>query len=152
LNVVDERPPGILETEENLLGRLARLVEQGEIRLEIDRTKLTSLDFPLLVEAEGNRWAYGAIAATILGGWLLGPVAAILILAAALVGYFRIGRTRIARRLERRIRSRGLREVEIWRRLWRFGGVVLIYREEHRRQGPGQSWMELVRREQSIKL
>ncbi len=133
------------ESEVALLKRLDALVAAGGIALALDRGKLAHIDFPLALEADGNRWAYPLVLATVLIGWFLGLWAGI---AAGLVSalcYRTLGRAYIARRLEQRIRARGLTEVETWRRLWRFGGVILTGPDGAPCQGPDGNWMALVR-------
>jgi len=131
--------------EATLLRRLDRLVESGAVTLSLDKRKFGSLDFPLAIEAEGNRWAYGTVLATVLGAWQGGLPGAALVMIAGIGGYLVVGRPGIEKRLNARVRDRGLKEIEIWRRLWRFGGVILTGQDGVAIQGPGDSWMNLVR-------
>ena len=131
--------------EAALLRRLEALIASGAIGLEVDRRKLSHIDFPLLYEADGNRWVYGFAAATALVFWQFGPIAGGAAVLAGILLYQTVIRARIIRRLERRIRDQGLTSVETWRRLWRFGGVILATPAGERLQGPEGSWMVLVR-------
>jgi hypothetical protein len=141
--IVAVAPP---ETERDLLMRLDKLVESGQLRLTIDRSKLSSLDFPLYSEADGNIWVYSMIAVAALVWWQLGNWAGIAAVAVALVLYQTLGKAYVARRLDQRIRSRGLKETEIWRALWRFGGVILTPADGGEPvQGPQGSWHALAR-------
>jgi hypothetical protein len=136
-----------VESETELLARLDALVEARQITLALVRGKLGHLDFPLALEADGNRWAYPLFLVAGITWWQFGTALGIAAMAAAAVIYQTLGRAYMARRLERRIRERGLKETETWRRLWRFGGVILIPAEGGRApcQGPDGNWMALVR-------
>jgi len=133
------------EDERVLLARLHRLIEEGRIRLSLDRRKLSHMDFPLSFESDGNRWIYPIVALTAAGFWQGGIWAGIAIGIAGYIIYQTLGRAYIVRRLDRRIRERGLISVAEWRKIWRFGGVVLTNQDGQTRQGPHESWMGLVR-------
>ena len=131
--------------ERELLSRLRALHAAARIGVAVNRAKLSHMDFPLGLEADGNRWAYPIVLAVAAIWWFLGPYAGI---AAALAGfalYQTVGRRHVARRLERRIHDRGLAEVETWRALWRFGGVILTDPATGKTcQGPEGRWMGFV--------
>jgi hypothetical protein len=131
--------------EADLLRRLAALVGAGRVVLTIDRGKLSHIDFPLALEADGNRWVYGLAALTALAVWQCGPPIGAAAAVASVVVYQTIGRAVIARRLLVRIHEQGLTSLDIWRRLWRFGGVILLPDDGEPWQGPDRSWMALVR-------
>jgi hypothetical protein len=137
------RPP--TDSEAALLRRLDALVEAGRIALTLDRQKLGHIDFPLGLDSDGNRWAYPLLAATALIWWFAGHWIGIGTACAAALIYQTLGRADIARRLERRVRERGLKSTEIWRKLWRFGGVILTPADGRPCQGPDGSWTRLVR-------
>jgi len=120
-------------------------VRDGTVRLSIDRRHLSHLDFPLALEADGNRWVYGLAALTALAFWRGGAWAGLAAGALGTAIYLTLGLRDVARRLERRVRTRGLASVELWRRLWRFGGVVLTRPDGTTCRGPAESWMQLVR-------
>ena len=133
------------ESEAALLKRLDALVADGRIGLVLDRAKLSHIDFPMALEADGNLWAYPLVLATVLIGWFLGIWAGIAAALASALCYRTLGRAYIARRLDARIRENGLKSVESWRRLWRFGGVVLTGPDGTPCRGPEGNWMALVR-------
>jgi hypothetical protein len=133
------------EDESVLLARLHRSIEEGRIRLTLDRRKLSHMDFPLSFESDGNRWIYPIVGLTALGFWLGGVWAGIAIGGVGYIIYQTLGRAYIVRRLDRRIRAKGLISVAEWRKIWRFGGVVLTSADGETRQGPHESWMGLVR-------
>ena len=138
-----ETPP---ETERELLAKLAKLVENGTLRLAVDRTKLSHLDFPLLSEADGNHWVYPLTILTAVIWWQLGTWAGLGAAAVSVALYQTLGKAYIARRLDRRVRDRGLKETDTWRLLWRFGGVILTPADGGPPiQGPEGSWFSLAR-------
>jgi hypothetical protein len=132
-------------SEAELLARLDRLVSSGRVQLAVDRSKLSSIDFPLLLESYGNRWAYALAVLTGLVWWQFGTVAGVAAAIGAAVIYQTAGRAAVARRLQHEIRERGLKDTDTWRRLWRFGGVVLTFEDGAHCRGPDGNWMRLVR-------
>lgn len=137
--------PAAAADEAALLARLAAAVREGQVKLTIDRRKLSHMDFPLALEADGNRWAYALCAGAAATFWYAGPIAGLVAAAVGVTAYQTLGRADMTRRLDRRIRERGLASVEIWRRLWRFGGVILTRDDMEPCQGPAGSWMALAR-------
>jgi hypothetical protein len=133
------------DSETALLRQLDELVAAGRIALAIDRRKLTHIDFPLGLDSDGNLWAYPLVLASALAWWFGGIWIGLGAAVAAAAIYQIFGRAFMARRLERRIRERGLKNTETWRKLWRFGGVVLTPADGPPCQGPDGNWMALVR-------
>ena len=137
-----------VETERDLLARLERMVESGALTLTVDRTKLSSLDFPLASEVDGNIWVYAMAAVSAVLWWRVGMWYGIAAGVTSLILYQTLGKRYIARRLDRRIRERGLKEMDTWRALWRFGGVILTPADGGPPcQGPQGSWFALARGE-----
>lgn len=111
--------------ERDILVRLRALHEAGRIKVTVNRAKLSHMDFPLGLEADGNRWAYAIVLAIVAIWWFFGTYAGI---ASAVVGfliYQTLGQRYVERRLQARIHDKGLGEIDNWRKLWRFGGVIL---------------------------
>ena len=142
--------PGIDEpTDIELLRALRRLIESGALSLELDMRRLDHIDSPVAVEADSNIWVYGAIPICALIFWRLGLWPGVAAVALALALYFTLGRAYVRRRLARRVHERALQESQLWRRLWRFGGVALVDAASGggaRCVAPEGNWMELVRR------
>jgi hypothetical protein len=138
-----EAPP---ETERDLLAKLSRLVHSGKVTLTVDRSKLSHLDFPMSSEADGNLWVYPLGLASAVIWWRFGLWAGLAAGAASFTLYQTVAKSYIARRLDRRIRERGLRETDLWRALWRFGGVILTPADGGPPcQGPQGNWFALAR-------
>ena len=134
------------ETERELLAKLEAMVQSGKLILTVDRSKLSSLDFPLSSEVDGNLWVYGMAVVSALIWWRVGMWFGIAAGVASLVLYQTLGKAYIARRLDKRIRERGLKEMDTWRALWRFGGVILTPAGGGAPcQGPQGSWFALAR-------
>ena len=133
-------------SEAELFRRLASSIETGEVVLSVDRSKLDNIDFPLGIEADGNHWAFPLL--FIAGGiwWYFGLIPGLVAMATAFAIYQTAGRRYVAHRLRRRILDTGLADLDTWRKLWRFGGVILTApRIDARFQGPTMQWAELVR-------
>ncbi len=135
---------------EDLFRELRRLIARGTLRLELDIARLNHIDSPVVVEADSNAWVYGLLAVCAMIFWRTGPWPGVAAVAASLALYFTAGRRYVRRRLIRRVHERALGDGEVWRRLWRFGGVTLV--EQGVEQGaercaaPDGNWMALVRR------
>jgi len=129
----------------DILIRLRALHQDGRIKVTVNRAKLSHMDFPLGLEADGNRWAYAIVLAIIPIWWFLGTYAGI---ASVLVGfalYQTLGQRHVERRLLGRIHDRGLAEIDHWRKLWNFGGVILTDPATGRTcLGPEGRWMAFV--------
>jgi hypothetical protein len=146
LTQIDDIPDAPVETERELLNKLKGLVDSGKVILTVDRRKLSSLDFPLGSEVDGNIWVYGMALACVVLWWRAGMWFGIAAGVASLALYQTLGKAYIARRLDRRIRERGLQEMDTWRALWRFGGVILTPAEGGAPcQGPQGSWFAIAR-------
>jgi hypothetical protein len=136
---------------DDLFRELRALLARGTLRLELDVGRLDHMDSPVAVEADSNVWVYGSIAVCALVFWQGGTYPGLAAIAVSLVLYFTVARRYVRRRLIRRVHERALGDGEVWRRLWRFGGVTLV--EEGREAGdagrcaaPQGNWMAMVRR------
>ncbi|MDB5361294.1 MAG: hypothetical protein JWO51_2591 [Rhodospirillales bacterium] len=132
--------------ERDMLLRLRALHETARIRVTVNCAKLSHMDFPLGLEADGNRWAYAIVIVIVAIWWFLGPYAGIASAVAGFALYQTVGQRYVERRLQARIHDRGLGEIDIWRKLWRFGGVILTDPATAQTcQGPDGRWMDFVR-------
>ena len=147
--LTDLSPPGEPAAppldERMALAHLRALHEAGRIRISVDRRKLSHIDFPLALEADSNQWVYGIVIAAGLVWWQFGTVPGVAAAVAGFLLYQFAARPMIARRLERRIHARGLTELDSWRKLWRFGGVILTDAASGETcQGPDGRWMGFI--------
>ncbi|MEI9983339.1 MAG: hypothetical protein WDN69_09150 [Aliidongia sp.] len=85
-----------VETERDLLARLERMVESGALTLTVDRTKLSSLDFPLASEVDGNIWVYAMAAVSAALWWRVGMWYGIAAGVTSLILYQTLGKRYIA--------------------------------------------------------
>jgi hypothetical protein len=133
-----------------LFRELRALLARGRLRLELDLARLDHMDSPVAVEADSNIWVYGAIAVCAVVFWQFGTYPGLAAIAVSLALYFTVARRYVRRRLVRRVHERALGDGEIWRRLWRFGGVTLVEEGNGNADGrciaPQGNWMALVRR------
>ncbi len=113
-------------TPAELLRLLRRMVDSGAVRLELDLRRLDHMDSPVGIEADSNIWIYPAIIACGLVFWFFGLQPGIAAVVACLGLYLTLGRAYVRRRLVRRIHERALSDLDLWRRLWRFGGLALV--------------------------
>jgi hypothetical protein len=133
-------------SEKELFRELRQLVAHGKLRLELDLTRLDHIDSPVAVEADSNIWVYGLIAICAAVFWKEGALPGIAAITVSLLLYLTAGRRYVRQRLIRRVHERALGDSEVWRRLWRFGGVTLVEEGAERCTAPHGNWMGLVRR------
>ena len=132
-------------TDAELLASLRELVEAGEVRLALDAAKLNHMDSPVAVQAESTRWFAAMAAAVLACGWFLGWIAAGGAFLASIAIWFAVVLPSVARRIRFRVESQALAEVEIWRKLWKRGGVTLEPRAGAPCAAPADNWMQFVR-------
>lgn len=131
-------------TDTELLAALRAMIERGDVRLELDASKLDHMDSPVSVQADSTRW-FAALfvacgAAFWFGGWIGGAVA----FAASIALWFVWVRPGTHRRIRARVRTVAMDDTQVWRKLWRFGGVRLIAANASC-AAPNDNWMQFVR-------
>jgi len=131
---------------EALFAALGRLARAGQISLRFDYKRLGHMDSPVGSEADGNLWAYGGVALALVALALAGWQAAVAIAAVGIAAYLTLGRAYIHRRIRHRVENQALASLELWRKLWRFGGVTLVLPGGEDCAAPAGNWMALVRR------
>jgi hypothetical protein len=135
-------------TASDLLAALRRGVAKGEVELRVEPKRLTHIDSPVAVEADGNIWAYAALLIAALLWWGWGVTAGMAALVLGVAAYATLGRAYIHRRIERRVRREALDDIDKWRRLWRFGGLTLTAVERRDLApcaSPDGNWMAFAR-------
>lgn len=134
-----------ITSREDALAALRALCARGAVVLRVDRRQISSIDNPLVFEADSNRFLYLAAALAALVWWRVGITAG-LITAAVLVGLFAtVGQRVIMRRLERRIRDTGLQDIAVWTKLWAIPGLTLSGPDLLRCASPNGNWLKFVR-------
>lgn len=140
-------PDATPETAEALFASLLRLRAAGRVSLRLDYSRLTHIDSPVGVEADGNRFAYGILVAAGLAWWFGGWMWAVGIAALGTLGYFTLGRAYMHKRVKQRVETQALATLGSWRKLWSFGGVTLIETAGNAEWiAPKDNWMALVRK------
>ncbi len=129
----------------DLFRALVRLRAEGRIALSYDFARLGHIDCPVASEADGNIFAYAVVAVVALALWRFGWKAALGVAAAGAAVYFSAGRYYIRRRIRQRIDQRAFASLEMWQRLWRFGGIAITPTGGTPCVAPGGNWMALVR-------
>jgi hypothetical protein len=134
------------DTAESLFRALGRLHADGALRLRLDFKRLDHIDCPVGIEADANRWAYAVLAATLLAFWFGGWKVALVIAALGILAYYTLGRNHVRRRLRRRVEDGALTNLDLWRKLWRWGGIALVpVGGGAECVAPDGNWMALVR-------
>lgn len=138
-----ENPP---ESAVDLFRALKRLIAERRLMLRPDYKRLQHIDCPVGSEADGNVWAYAILAAALLAFWFGGWRWAAGIGVAGIMIYMTAGQAYVRRRIRRRIEQRALESLDLWQRLWRFGGIALVPPGQAPCKAPKGNWMALVRR------
>jgi hypothetical protein len=133
------------ESAADLFRALRRQIASGEVALRCDFARLRHMDSPVGSEAEMNRWAYGAVALSLLALWRGGWWAAAAVAAISTLLYYTAGFAHARRNIRRRIDARALESLDEWQKLWRFGGVALVTKSGEVCAAPQGNWMALVR-------
>lgn len=134
------------DTAVELFRTLQRFQAEGRVALRLDYKRLHHMDCPVSVEADSNIIAYGVVAATLVALWLGGWWAALATLAAGAAIYVTIGRRYVRGRIRRRTEEQALARLDLWQRLWRFGGIALVPKDGGADcVAPQGNWMALVR-------
>jgi len=146
MNEIQDAAPAAAETAPELFRALKLLHAEGRVALSYDFARLHHMDCPVAVEADGNIIAYAVIAAVLVALWLAGWQIALAVLGVGAAFYFTLGRRFVRGRIRRRIEERALASLDLWQRLWRFGGVGLVPKGDGAAcLAPNGNWMALVR-------
>lgn len=130
-----------------LFRALGQLHVEGRVTLQLDFARLTHMDCPVAVEADSNIIAYAVVAAALVALWLSGWWAVLATLVVGAVLYVTIGRRYVRNRIRRRTEEQALSRLDLWQRLWRFGGIALVPKDGGEAcVAPQGNWMALVRR------
>ena len=132
------------DTAPELFRVLQRLIADGRVELRLEFKRLNHMDSPVGSEADSNIFAYAVLAVALFMIWWRGWIAAGITALVGIVFYYSIGLAYVRKRVRRRVEQRALGELDVWQRLWRFGGVSLIAGGETC-TAPQGNWMALVR-------
>jgi hypothetical protein len=134
------------ETAAQLFQTLAGLHDQGKVSLRLDFNRLNHMDSPVGVEADSNIWVYGGLVLTGLAFWFGGVYWAAGVAAVGITAYYTVGRAYVRRRLALRIEERAFKDLALWQKLWRWGGVALVPASGGETcSAPKGNWIALVR-------
>ncbi len=143
--MIESETAAAVDEVEVLFATLGRAIRTGQISLRFNYKKLAEMDSPVGSEADGNIWAYGGIALALGVLWFAGWQAAAAFAVLGIAAYLTLGRAYIHRRIRRRVEDKALAQLELWRKLWRFGGVALAPTGGNECAAPQGNWMALIR-------
>ena len=147
---IPTRKPRPLDEADVALQELRRLHQAGAIAIKIDDKRLRHIDSPVVRESDSVRWLYGIVAVTAAAWYFLGMYYGIGVAVVGGLAYATLVRRMVHRRLEQRVETVALADTSTWRKLWRFGGVVLIAQAQPggqqggRCEAPKDNWMTFV--------
>lgn len=133
-----------LQTDIELLAALRALIEHRVVQLEVEAAKLDHMDSPVGVQSESTRWFAALILACAAAFWFGGAIGGGTAAAASVALWFAWVRPNTHRRIAARVHDIALRDTQVWRTLWRFGGVRLRAGNKVC-SAPADNWMQLVR-------
>ena len=151
LSEIEEIPDAPVETERELLAKLERAgrQRQGDPDGRLPQQSCRAWTSRSAPEVDGNIWVYAMALVSVAIWWRTGMWFGIASGVTSLILYQTLGKAYVARRLDRRIRERGLQEMDTWRALWRFGGVILTPGRRRRTVARGPqvqgSWFAVAR-------
>lgn len=132
-------------SDSELLAALREQLRAGAVTLALDLARLDKTDSPVSVQAESTRWLYALIGLGVAATWWQGlPAGSVACIVGVAVWYAWV-RPDVGRRIRARVDIYALHDVELWRRLWRFGGVQLRARSGVACVAPAGNWMQFVR-------
>ena len=141
-----KRPVRVDEATEQLR-QLKKLVADGTVALQIDQKRLTHMDSPVVCDPDSTRWLYGLAVICALVWWRGGTTYGLVAIGVDAVTYATVARTYVKRRLERRVQEIALSDPTIWRKLWRFGGVALVTKDQAPPcTAPKDNWVSFVQK------
>ncbi len=109
----------------DLLDMLETAHREGRITIVIEAVRLDHMDSPIAVDADSTRWLYGLVVAVGLIWWFAGTDYGVRALIAAALIYATFGRHMVERNLRRRFFDIGIKDILIWRKLWRLKGITM---------------------------
>lgn len=138
------RPP---DEADVALQELRRLHQAGAVAIKIDDKRLRHIDSPVVLESDSVRWLYGIVAATAAAWYFLGTYYGVGVAVVGGLIYATLVRRIVHRKLEQRVETVAMADTSTWRKLWRFGGIVLIAENQPgggRCEAPKDNWMAFV--------
>lgn len=117
------------DSDTDYLTKLRELIVAESVQIRFDPNKLKEMDSPVVVIAETERWATGMVVLCGAVWWFFGIWPAAGALALCVLAYLFLGRRGIARNTQRRVHEQALKDISVWRALWRHGGVSLVSRD-----------------------
>jgi hypothetical protein len=138
---------GPADEDRKLLAKLREACAAGRVRLEIDADHLAHIHSPIARDTDVNLLLYPAIGLVAAVWWLVGWMLGVGVATICVAFYFMVGRRWRHARLRQRIEDRALTNLELWRRLWRWGGVSLERSGPHGSivcRAPEQKWHSFV--------
>jgi len=107
---------------------LREAIRAGDLRVEIDRARLSHIDCPVAADALSTRALYLMVALGALSYWLLPWTLAGAFCGAMLLFYGTAGYPWVSRKMQRAALAQMLDSLTLWDRMWAFGGVSLYDR------------------------
>jgi len=108
-----------------LLAALAAAVASGGVALLLDPAMLSHPHCPVAGDAYSTQALYITLAAAFAADWFFDWRAGLGVLVAALLFYRFVLRRYVHARMQRFASARLLGSLDLWRAMWRFGGVTL---------------------------
>ena len=108
---------------------LRQAIREGEVRVEISRTRLSHIDCPVAADALATRALYLMVALGAVAYWQMPWQLAGVFCAAMLLFYATAGYPWVGKRMQKTALVQLLDSIALWDKMWEFGGVALYDRQ-----------------------
>jgi len=107
---------------------LRQAIRDGDVRVEINRTRLSHIDCPVAADALATRALYLMVALGALSYWLMSWQLAGVFCASMLLFYGTAGYPWVGKQMQRAALRQLVDSLALWDKMWAFGGMALYDR------------------------
>jgi tetratricopeptide (TPR) repeat protein len=129
-----------------LIATLAEALASGALTLDLDVKKLSHPDSPIGRQTDTNQVLAATVALILALLWLAPFVVSAPLALGIMIAYTMLMPRYLAKKLRHRIASDALAAIDLWEKLWRYGGLrMLTPNAGPQAAAPGDDWRAFVR-------
>lgn len=133
-------------TDDRAHAALFRAIAEGRARIDIDTVRVRHVDCPVSGAAYHTLQIYLSGALGVAAIFLLPAARAYASIAGLVLLNLVVARPIVERSMRRHVFDRLSRRVDLWDRMWRFGGVTLRFPDGMVESAPAGDWRRAARR------